>query len=303
MRLPNATGLANRCGNINGMAGNTIGSPATHFGRQLRKERLARGWSVHEFARRSGISVGHVSRIENGKRPPTLAVATTCDDVFPERRGWFTEYYEESRDWMPAGFRSWGEYEDSTVTLRAWSPVMIHGLLQTQAYTRALLMTARGVTSEIIAARLANRMERQQRILYRDDPPDAWFVIDELSLYRRVGSAEVMAAQCAHLAEVAQLPHVTMQILPAVEHPAGASELIVTDSAAYVEHMISGAVYTDEQTVSTLSGMFHTILAECYRASESRARLERMTDIWTGGNRAIAKPTEGHASKRPPANA
>jgi transcriptional regulator with XRE-family HTH domain len=74
------------------MAGNHGNSPATHLGRQLRKERLARGWSVHEFARRSGISVGHVSRIENGKRPPTLAVARACDEVFPERRGWFTEY-------------------------------------------------------------------------------------------------------------------------------------------------------------------------------------------------------------------
>lgn len=68
----------------------------------MRKERLARGWSVHEFAKRSGISAGHVSRIENGKRPPTQAVATACDAVFPERRGWFSEFYDESRTWMLA---------------------------------------------------------------------------------------------------------------------------------------------------------------------------------------------------------
>ena len=204
---------------------------------------------------------------------------------------------------MPAGFRSWGEYEDRAATLRVWSPVMIHGLLQTEAYARALLMTARGDTDEVIAARLASRMERQRRVLHRDDPPTAWFVIDELSLYRRVGSPEIMAAQCARLADIARLPYVTMQVLPAVEHPAGASELIVTDSAGYVEHMISGAVYTDEQTVSVMAGMFHTILSECYRASESRARLERMAEIWTGGSQATAKPTGGRASRPPRARA
>jgi hypothetical protein len=63
----------------------------------MRKERLSRGWSIHEFARRTGLNAGHLSRIENGKRPPTENVAAACDVAFPERRGWFTEYYEELR--------------------------------------------------------------------------------------------------------------------------------------------------------------------------------------------------------------
>ena len=82
------------------MAGNEGGSPVTHFGRQVRKERLARGWSIHELSRRTEIAAGHLSRIENGKRPPTENVAVACDGVFPERRGWFLEYYEESKTWV-----------------------------------------------------------------------------------------------------------------------------------------------------------------------------------------------------------
>jgi transcriptional regulator with XRE-family HTH domain len=58
----------------------------------MRKERLARGWSLAEFAQRTGINAGHLSRIENGKRPPTENVAAACDVAFPERKGWFTEY-------------------------------------------------------------------------------------------------------------------------------------------------------------------------------------------------------------------
>ena len=53
----------------------------------IRKERLARGWSIHELYRRTGIAAGHLSRIENGKRPPTEGVAVGLDAVFPERRG------------------------------------------------------------------------------------------------------------------------------------------------------------------------------------------------------------------------
>ena len=44
--------------------------------------------------------------------PPTEAIALACDAVFPERRAWFSEYYEDSRTWAPPGFRSWTEYED-----------------------------------------------------------------------------------------------------------------------------------------------------------------------------------------------
>ena len=78
----------------------------------MRKERLARGWSLREFSARTGINIGHASRIENGKRPPTENVAAACDAAFPERKGWFTEYYEELSTWseVPAAFKDWTEH-------------------------------------------------------------------------------------------------------------------------------------------------------------------------------------------------
>jgi DNA-binding XRE family transcriptional regulator len=265
------------------VAGNNDGNPVTHFGRQVRKERLARGWSIHELARRMGVAAGHLSRIENGKRPPTEAIAAKCDDVFPERRGWFTEYYEESRTWTPPGFRDWPEHEDKAMNLRAWMPGIVHGLLQTDEYARALMETSPGVTEEMVTARLAARMARQRRVLMRDDPPFAWFLVDQLSLYRLVGSPGIMAVQMRHLAAVAARPNVTLQILPAVAHPANASELIVTDSAAYAEHVAGGYVFTEEETVTRLARLFHTILREGYRASESAAMIEEVGQIWTAG--------------------
>jgi transcriptional regulator with XRE-family HTH domain len=276
------------------MAVNSGGNPATHFGRQMKKERLARGWSLREFSARTGVNIGHASRIENGKRPPTEKVAAACDTAFPERRGWFSEYYAELSTWseVPAAFKDWTEREDRAVALRVWSPGIVHGLLQTEDYARALLSTYPGVTGEAVAARLAARMERQRRVLARGAL--LWFVVDELSLYRQVGTPAGMAAQMRAILAVAAMPSVTLQVLPAVAHPATGSEIILADESAYAEHAASGFVYTGE-TVTALARIFDSLRSECRKASESAALLERMAEAWTGGSPLTAGPTAGPA--------
>jgi hypothetical protein len=79
----------------------------------MKKERLARGWSPHHLSERTAYDPAHLSRIENGLRPPARALAIACDAAFPERHGWFTDYYDESRQWaeVPPGFRDWSELD------------------------------------------------------------------------------------------------------------------------------------------------------------------------------------------------
>lgn len=272
--------------NMVDMSRNNGSNPATHFGKQMRKERLARGWSLREFSARSGIDFTTASRIENGKRPPTEKVAIACDRVFQERDGWFCEYYEEMRGWseIPAAFRDWPEYEDKAATLRVWSPGIIHGLLQTEDYARTLISVQPGVTGEVLAGRLAARMERQRRVVTREDPPFACFIVDELALYRCVGSPAVMAAQMRHVLAIARVPKVTVQVLPAIEHPVNASGFLMADAVAvWVEHAASGYVFTDEQTVSALAVRFDTLRGECYRVSESLNLIERLGELWATG--------------------
>jgi hypothetical protein len=127
-------------------------------------------------------------------------------------------------------------------------------------------------------------MERQRRVLERDTPPKAVFLVDELALYRHVGSAEIMAAQLRRVLEVAALPKFTVQVLPAVTHNANASGFIVADdAAAYAEHVVGGYTFTDAQTVTSLALRFDTLRGECYRVSESVALLERMAEQWATG--------------------
>jgi predicted transcriptional regulator len=254
-----------------------------HFGRQMRKERLARAWSLAEMARRSGIDAGHLSRVENGKRPPTEKIAQACDDVFPERKGWFTEYYGELHGWseVPASFRSWPEHEDNSKRLLDWCPSIVTGLLQTEDYARALTAVQPQIDEDTIATRVAGRMGRQKRVFGRDVL--TWFIVDELSLYRLVGSTQIMAAQLRHLATMAAMPRVTIQVLPAVAHPVNASGFMIADDAVWVEHAASGYVFTDEETIEALALRFDTLRGECYRVSETAALLERLERTWTAG--------------------
>jgi transcriptional regulator with XRE-family HTH domain len=282
------------------MSGTNSGDPALLFGKRLIKERRARGWkTTAELARRMGVNAAHLSRIELGRRPPTEKIAQAADAVFGGDN--FLELYEEMRTWAPAGFRDWPEeHEDKATSLRVWSAGIVHGHLQTQAYAETLLRTYPGVAADVVASRLANRMERQRRVLMRETPPLATYLVDHTALYRCVGSAAVMAEQMRHLLEVAAMPNVTMQVLPAREHPATQGGFIIADAtAAFAETVVGGYVYTAAETLSALDRLFDTLRSECYRASESAAIIGKAEEVWTGERAASQEPTAVTASKLP----
>jgi transcriptional regulator with XRE-family HTH domain len=270
-----------------------MNNPVRYFGRQVRKERLAAGWTLAEFGQRIGYDPAHLSRIESGKRPATDVLAQLCDQVFAHRAGWFGEFYEESRTWIatPPWFRNFVSHEERASTLRNWFPSLLDGLLQTEDYARAILAVSPGVTDEEVNARLAARMKRQV-ILTRDDPPAAWFLVDQAALHRRVGSPEVMAAQMTHIAGVARLPNITVQVVPAIAHAGLLGGFSLTERAAYVETAVAGQVFEDAETIAGLLTRFDTLRNEALRASESLAFIERICEEWKAtGARAATQGT------------
>ncbi len=230
--------------------------------------------------------------------PPTEKVARGCDKAFESE--FFVSYYEESKSWVPAGFRSWAEYEDKAATLRIWHPVTVHGLTQTEDYARVMLSVYPGVEDAVVDARLRARMARQQRILLREhNPPETHVIVAEAALYVRVGSAAIMAEQCAFLRDLADLAHVRLQVAPAVENPCTGSEMILTGEAVYTESLTGGGTYSSPEMVARLGRLFATLASECYRGSESLAMVERMRQTWTelSANLPTQAQTEGRASK------
>ena len=273
-------------------------NPVRYFGRQVRRARRAAGWTLAEFGQRIGYDPGQISRIENGKRPPTELFAQMCDRAFPDRDGWFIEFYAESRTWIatPPWFRSWVEHEESAASLRIWQMSVLSGLLQSQDYARAILAVEPGVTDDDVNARLTARLSRQA-ILTRDDPPAAWFLVDEAALRRCVGPPDVMAAQLAHLAGIARLPNVTIQVVPNIAHAGLLSGFAVAERAAYVETAVAGQVFEDAEIIAGLLTRFDTLRNEAFRGSESLTLIERMCEEWkaTGARAVTPAPTAANA--------
>ena len=268
-------------------------NPTRYFGQQVRRARRGAGWTLTEFGQRIGYDPGQISRIENGKRPPTELFAQMCDRAFPDRDGWFSEFYAESRAWIatPPWFRNWVEHEQHAAALRIWQLGVLSGLLQTEEYARAILAVNPGVTDEQVSERLAARLARQA-ILTRDDPPAAWFLVDEAALRRCIGSQEVMAAQLARLAGLARLPNVTVQVVPNIAHAGLLGGFAVAERAAYVETAVAGQVFEDADIIAGLLIRFDTLRNEAFRGSESLTVIERMCEEWkAAGARAATQVT------------
>ena len=130
-------------------------------------------------------------------------------------RTWITDY----RDIMRPG--NFVGLEAEAAAMRAWEPIVLPGLLQTEEYMRALMRTGRSLDPpQHIDRRVAMRLKRQLRLT----GPNAlrlMAIVDESAVRRIVGGREVMATQLRHLIDAAQLPTVTLQILSfdAGEHP------------------------------------------------------------------------------------
>ena len=262
----------------------------------MQRDRLAHGWTLRELSTRTKTHIGTLSQVENGIRSMTENLAMACDECFPERRGWYLQYYEESKDWMPAGFRDWSEYEDRARELLVWAPGIVDGLAQTEDYARELLDIYPGVTADMIETRLKSRMARQQRLL-REGGPAIVLLVDMIALYRGIGSPDVMAAQCAKLAGVSKLEAVTLQVVPPVKIPLATASLMIADDAAYAENALSGSVYTEDETVTRLRRLIGTVRGEARPVSESLALIRKAERSWTGASRHSAATADRHASK------
>lgn len=109
-----------------------------------------------------------------------------------------------------------GEYiamEEVATRIRTWQLALVPGLLQTPEYIRALGVTSNWSHPDEIEVLVTSRIKRQAR-LWGEKPLEFHAVLWEAALRQQIGSPEVMRGQLNHLAEMARLPHVHVQVLP-----------------------------------------------------------------------------------------
>ncbi|OUD01491.1 helix-turn-helix domain-containing protein [Streptomyces swartbergensis] len=238
-------------------------------GVQLAGFREDAGLAQDQAARAVGFSVAKLSRIESGKgrRPPTendvraLLRLYGTDDYEASvllkllqragEPGWWQRY---DKRLMPEWFDRLVGLQEAAATIRTFEIQYVPGLLQTPAYTRAVV--ERGLPNAP-AGEVERRVELRRhraRLLFRPDAPQLWAVIDESVLLRVLGSIEVMREQLAHLVEMAERPNVTLQIVPLNVTNASAPAIPVTylrfggldlPDVVYLEHIKSANFLED----------------------------------------------------------
>ncbi|WP_327090470.1 helix-turn-helix transcriptional regulator [Nonomuraea sp. NBC_01738] len=192
---------------------NPSSSPLAFFGSELREHRTRAGLSQEQLAERLSYSLSLVCAIELAKRTPSRDFAERADQVL-DTRGELGRLWPLVRQAAhPAWFRPWVEVEQSARALQTWQPLLVPGLLQTEDYAREVLRREPAATAEQAEEAAAARMTRKA-ILHRADPPMYGVVLDEWVLYRPVGTAETMRGQVRALLESADLPNVTLQVVP-----------------------------------------------------------------------------------------
>jgi transcriptional regulator with XRE-family HTH domain len=183
------------------------------FAAELRQYRKARDLTQDALAELIHFSPQTVSAVENGTRSPNEDFAARCDQALGTGGALSRLRGMLHKDAYPWWFRPFVNLEAEALAIQEFEVQVIAGLLQTEEYARAVLKSWPPKKPAEIERRLEARLERQQ-ILTRDDPPLLSFVMDESVLRRPMGGCAVMAEQLRYLTEVAELPHVTLQVLP-----------------------------------------------------------------------------------------
>jgi hypothetical protein len=114
----------------------------------------------------------------------------------------------------PAHFQGFVQLEQEALSVSSYCVQLIHGLLQTEGYARALYDHAvPPVESEEVEQHVALRMERKA-LLDRRPVALVSVVLEEAALRRLIGGAEVMHTQYERLVEYAGRPNVALQVMP-----------------------------------------------------------------------------------------
>jgi transcriptional regulator with XRE-family HTH domain len=197
------------------------------LGSELRRLRELHSLKLEEVADKLGLAPSTLSRIETGKAPTRTAYLSAMLQLYDvtdpgqrqvlldmaregHRKGWWAVY----EDVLPTGFGIYVGLEAEASSVRAYESQVMHGLLQTEDYARAVMRTVRRkLGSDEIERLVTMRMQRQDVIL-RADPLDLWLILDESVIRRSMGPPEVMRDQLHHLADASLWPNVTLQVLP-----------------------------------------------------------------------------------------
>ena len=252
--------------------------------RQLKLWRQASGLTQAEFGTAIGYGEEQVSSVERGRRIPRPEYLERADEVLKAggRIAAMKKDVEEVR--YPKKVRDLKRLEGDAVELCAYNNSVVHGLLQTKEYARAVFSARRPpFTADELEQRLTARVARQEIIDGTTARPLFSFVQCESTLRRPIGGKMVMRGQLERLLDVAKFRNVDLQVLPLSHEEnsglAGSFRLLRLKDGTTVGHVevqhIS-RVIADPKEVQLLDMRYGIIRAQALSPRESMALIEKV---------------------------
>ena len=273
-------------------------SVPSFYGKELRWKREQAGLTLQQLAEGSFYGLSHLSEIERGERrmPRDLAehadrvlgtdgfFARRCEDVRKARHRGHAKYFERVL-----------EAEQHADVIEEWCPSVFPGLLQTEAYFRALNRATHPLeppekTDEKVHARLARAS------LFDDDPvtPEYWVILLESLLRLPILPVAEMAGQLDHLVELARRPRITPQVLPwnCGPHPFmfGTATLMTFPDApplVYTESLHTGDTIDDPSLVKEYRRSYDRLRAAALPPEASLAMIEKAAEEYRNGKQRL----------------
>ncbi|MFJ7022028.1 helix-turn-helix domain-containing protein [Streptomyces sp. NPDC101117] len=266
------------------------------LGAELRALRTGTGLTSGEAARLVGWHQSKVSRIETGASGVKPADVRLLLDAYGVRDARLREvllalagsdpagrhhWWHAYRGVLPPTYRDFISLESQASAMRTLETSVVPGLLQTPEYARAVTRAATGGTDDgaddrldaLVAVRLA-----RQEVLRADPPLRLSAVLDEAVLRREIGGPEVMRRQLERLLEAAQLPQVSLQVLPftAGEHVGITGPFVIFSFSStsdldvvVLDHLTSSLYLERKEDLQAYTEAFDTLRLHALSPEES----------------------------------
>ncbi|MEU1270309.1 helix-turn-helix transcriptional regulator [Streptomyces sp. NPDC005799] len=254
------------------------------LGKQLGAARRAAGLTQNSLAAAVRVDEETIASIEQGRRALKPDLAAVLDETL-QTKGTLSAGVANlpDIDQFPMWAELYMEHEREAIALSWYDNAVLPGLLQTDAYVRAVLRNRVPAYDETeIETRTAARLERQE-ILHRRNPPTLSFIVWEPVLRMRIGGAEVWREQLRHLRTVTELPCVSLQFLQ-LDSPYNAGlngpfTLLETPDhqhLAYTESQRGSQWVSDADEVSILARKYAMLRTQALTTQDSMGLLDRL---------------------------
>lgn len=256
-------------------------SPLDYYGYELRRQREAAGLTLRQFGSVVFCTGSLIGQIETAYKVPQREFSERVDAALGTDGTFSRLVGLVLRSQLPSWFQPYAEMEAKAAYISAFQAQVVYGLLQTEAYARALL----GVRDDDnLDAKVAARLDRQ-RILDRDQPPVVWVVLSEAALHQEVGGREVMREQLAHLLAMQKRKWLDIQVLPfeAGAHTGlmGSFNLLRFENdpeIVYTEDFVQGHMTANPEAFKEGSARYDHLQAAALSPRDSAALIARVME-------------------------